>query len=216
MPKKRPYDQHCPIARALDLVGDRWSLLIVRELFLGAARYGELLAALETISTDVLAKRLRELAATGLVEPQDDGRYALTAHGRSLAPVLQALGQWGRPLLAPPDGEDELTAARALLMLVIPSAGIDLGTEQTTELRVGDQVFTVTSSSDGLIARRGPAADADAVVTTDGLTLWAIGFDQLSWADAVASGALSVDGNPAAAEQLLAGRPTASVQTANT
>ena len=216
MPKKRPYDQHCPIARSLDVVGDRWSLLIVRELFLGPTRYGELLAALETISTDVLAQRLRELAATGIVEPQDDGRYALTTHGRSLAPVLQALGQWGRPLLAPPDGEDELTAARALLMLVIPSAGIDLGTEQTTELRVGDQVFTVTSTSDGLIARRGPTAAADAVVTTDGLTLWAIAFDQLTWTDAVASSALSIDGNPAAAEQLFAGRPTPSVQPANT
>ena len=74
MPKKRPYDQFCPIARALDRVGDRWSMLIVRELFLGPTRYGELLDALEKISTDVLATRLRELESIDVVERRADGR----------------------------------------------------------------------------------------------------------------------------------------------
>ena len=203
MPKKRPYDQSCPIAQSLDVVGDRWSMLIIRELFLGPTRYSELLDALESISTDVLAKRLRELESAQLIQSNSDGRYDLTPHGRSLAPVLQSLGRWGRPLLAPPPIDDQLIAARALLMLVIPASGTDLGSEQTTELRVGELVFAVTAGSDGLSVRRGPATDPDAVVTTDGLTLWSIGFDRLGWADAVASGAIQVEGDAGAAEQLV-------------
>ena len=93
MPKKRPYGQYCPIAQTLDVVGDRWSILIVRELFLGPTRYGELAEALRPISTDVLAKRLRELESTGIIDRSDDGSYVLTAHGTDLAPVLKALGQ---------------------------------------------------------------------------------------------------------------------------
>ena len=212
MPKKRPYDQFCPIARALDRVGDRWSMLIVRELFLGPTRYGELLDALEKISTDVLAKRLRELESIDVVERRADGRYDLTAHGRSLAPVLQALGRWGRPLLGPSVDPHEPTAARALQMLVISSAGLDLGTARTVEVHAGDLVFALTSAVDGLIAHRGPAAEPDAVVTTDGATLWDVGFGQISWSDAVASGAMHVDGDPVAAEQVLAGRHSASVR----
>lgn len=204
MPKKRPYDQSCPIAKSLDVVGDRWSMLIIRELFLGPTRYGELLDALESISTDVLAKRLRELESAQLIQSNDDGRYELTPHGRSLAPVLQSLGRWGRPFLAPPPVDDQLTATRALQMLVIPASGTDLGSEQTTELHVGELVFAVTSGSDGLIVRRGPATDPDAVVTTDGLTLWSIGFDRLGWDNAVASGALQIKGDADAAKQLVA------------
>ena len=216
MPKKRPYDQFCPIARALDVVGDRWSMLIVRELFLGPTRYGELLDALEPISTDVLAKRLRELESTEVVEHQDDGSYDLTTDGHSLAPVLQALGRWGRPRLAPPEGPEKLTAARALQMLVISSAGIDAGTRQTTEVHAGELIYSMTSGPDGLIARRGPTAQADAVVTTDGATLWALGLNQLSWDDAITSGAIHIEGNPAAAEQLMIGPSSNSVQTTHT
>lgn len=203
MPKKRPYDQTCPIAQALDSVGDRWSILIIRELFLGPTRYGELLGALESISTDVLAKRLRELEAVDVIVAMNDGRYELTSRGRGLAPVLHALGHWGTPLLTPPDSADVLTATRALQMLVIPATGLDLGPEQTTEIRIEDQRFAVTAGPDGLTALRGPAAAADATVTTDSLTLWALGSGQLTWADAVDSGSVSVDGDTAAAEKLV-------------
>lgn len=221
MPKKRPYDQFCPIARSLDTVGDRWSMLIVRELFLGPTRYGEFLDALAPISTDVLAKRLRELESTGVVERQDDGSYDLTARGRGLEPVLKALGQWGRPLLTSPDSASpddalERTASRALQMLVISSAGLDLGAEQTIEVRAGELTFAVASSPNGLTARRGPASEADAVVTTDGETLWAVGLGDSTWAQMVASGAIQVNGNLAAAERLIAGSDAASVQSATT
>lgn len=205
MPKKRPYDQFCPIARALDIVGDRWSMLIVRELFLGPTRYGELLAALETVSTDVLAKRLRELESTEVIERLDDGAYQLAPDGRDLAPVLLALGRWGSPRLEPPT-PDDLTAARTLQMLVITSTGIDFGVEQTIDVRAEEPTFAVTTGSDGLVAHRGPSAEPDATITTDPMTLWSVSFGQLAWSDAVTSGALQVDGDDAAAQLLFAGR----------
>ena len=124
MPKKRPYDQYCPIACALDVVGDRWSMLIARELFLGPTRYGELLSALETISTDVLAKRLRELESSDVVARQDDGSYELTATGRRLAPVLRALGGWGSAFVGPDTGSGKPSAARALQMLVLKGTDV--------------------------------------------------------------------------------------------
>jgi DNA-binding HxlR family transcriptional regulator len=92
----------CAIACALDVIGDKWTLLIVRDLFLGRSRYGEFLNAGEGITTNVLAHRLRRLEAAGLVErrlaPRPRSRYAyrLTRRGRRLGPVLLALLQWGR------------------------------------------------------------------------------------------------------------------------
>jgi DNA-binding HxlR family transcriptional regulator len=93
----RRYGQYCAIAKSLDVLGDRWALLIVRELLFGAQRYSELQAALPGIATDMLATRLRELEATGVVSrgPDDAKRYELTPRGRDLRPVLEALAVWG-------------------------------------------------------------------------------------------------------------------------
>jgi DNA-binding HxlR family transcriptional regulator len=93
----RRYGQYCAIAKSLDVLGDRWALLIVRELLFGALRYSELQAALPGIATDMLATRLRELEAAGVVSrgPDDAKRYELTPRGRDLRPVLEALAVWG-------------------------------------------------------------------------------------------------------------------------
>ncbi len=92
---------NCPIACALDLVGDRWTLLVLRDLFLGKSRYDEFLGSAEGISTNILADRLRRLETLGMVEktPYSSHRrrmqYSLTEHGRSLGPVLRAIRDWG-------------------------------------------------------------------------------------------------------------------------
>lgn len=207
MPKKRPYDQYCPIACALDVIGDRWSLLIVRELFLGPTRYGELLSALETISTDVLAKRLRELESSDVLTRNDDGSYELTATGRNLAPVLRALGGWGSELLGQHPGSGGPTASRAMQMLMLKGAEpvIDAGRADVRILEVSadDQVWTVTSGALGHSAVQGPSDQPDARITSSGTTLWALAVGQLSWADAIASEALVVDGDPEAARRLI-------------
>lgn len=94
----KSYGQLCGVARALDMVGDRWTLLILRDLLLGPLHYGELLANLEGITTNLLANRLKDLMNKKLVQRLSPGRhaeYALTDMGRSIEPVLFALGQWG-------------------------------------------------------------------------------------------------------------------------
>src|SRR3954447_23862520 len=109
MAGKRTYGDRCGIARALDAVGERWALLVVRELLLGPKRFTDLRAGLPGASPNVLAQRLRELEAAGVVErqtlppPAAAQVYALTARGAALEPVILALGRWGAEAALPPD-----------------------------------------------------------------------------------------------------------------
>lgn len=108
MGKVKQYGQFCALARSLDVVGDRWTLLVVRELLLGPATYGSLLKRLPGIATNLLADRLRELQEAGLVEIGRERRdpYALTLRGQELRPVVRELIRWGGPLMKPGPGED--------------------------------------------------------------------------------------------------------------
>jgi DNA-binding HxlR family transcriptional regulator len=98
---KRSYNQYCGVARALDLIGERWALLVVRELALGPKRFTDLRAGLPGIATNVLSNRLRQLEQDGVVRrrelppPAPAQVYELTAHGRELVPIMLALGRWG-------------------------------------------------------------------------------------------------------------------------
>ena len=123
---RRSYGQFCGLARALDIVGERWSLLIVRELLVGPARYGELRAALPGIATNLLADRLRVLEAGGVVERRLDADrnclvYALTPRGAELREPIEALIRWSSPLMATGPGSDSfrgewlVVALRALI-----------------------------------------------------------------------------------------------------
>jgi len=110
------YRQLCGVARALDVVGERWSLLIVRELLLGPRRYGELLRDLEGLTTNLLAKRLKDLAAAGVVQRVTDG-YGLTEQGRGLEPAVLALGAWGLAHGSSPQDGDRGQPRWAMLAL---------------------------------------------------------------------------------------------------
>src|SRR5437763_15979991 len=105
---RRSYSQYCAVARGLDVIGDRWMLLIVRDLLLGPKRYTDLLDGLPGIGTNLLALRLREMEQAGLVEravlppPVGSAVYQLTAAGRALAPVMVSLGRWGARFLGEP------------------------------------------------------------------------------------------------------------------
>ena len=117
---KRRYNQYCAVARALDIVGERWTLLIVRELLSGPKRFKDLLVGLPGIGTNLLTARLKDLEGYGVVRrtilppPAGSKVYELTELGRSLEPVIAALGQWGLEFLDnPPNQEDDLRPAWA-------------------------------------------------------------------------------------------------------
>lgn len=146
MSPRRSYDQYCSAARALDVVGDRWTLLIVRELLAGPRRYTDLHADLPGVSTDVLASRLKDMERDGLTTrrrlppPGAAYVYELTDRGEELLPVLQALGAWGEGELGERRPTDALRAHWFALPLLrgLRHAGVDEG---LVEVRLEEGAF---------------------------------------------------------------------------
>jgi DNA-binding HxlR family transcriptional regulator len=163
--RKRGYDQYCPVAHALDLVGERWSMLIVKELMHGPQRYTDLAEHLPGIGTNILAARLRALEECGVVAkrklppPAASRVYELTDLGLALKPAMRELAFWGARSLGPPTDADELFEgwlANAVDTMLGPFA-----TDGTFEFRVGDEIATLANNA----AHDGPAEDPDVVVT---------------------------------------------------
>src|SRR4051795_6507928 len=162
------FDQYCPIAHALSLVGERWALLVVRELMRGPKRYTDLAAGLPGIGTNVLATRLRELEAAGLVErrrlppPAASTVYELTEYGAGLEEVMHAVARWGARSLGLPRREDDLDPTwglSAFPALFYPERAE--GLTETYVIRVDDEVFTVRLVDGRLSTTAGAADDAD-------------------------------------------------------
>jgi DNA-binding HxlR family transcriptional regulator len=166
------YDQYCPVAHALDVVGDRWALLVIRELMQGPKRYTDLADGLPGIGTNVLAARLRDLEANGVVSkkilprPAASRVYELTEYGLELKPVIRELALWGARSLGPPTPEDELfpgwlvNPVDVILGPVAPSGRF--------EFRAGDEIASLV---DG-VAHVGPVEDPDVVVEGDAAGLY--------------------------------------------
>jgi DNA-binding HxlR family transcriptional regulator len=199
------YGQACAIARALDVVGERWSLLLVRELTLGPRRYRDLAAGLPGIPSNVLAARLKDLQAAGVLTrrtlpaPTDVTVYELTGAGRALAPVLDELLDWGLRYAPEPSGDDAVQPGWALLGAAGRPAALPDG--RTCELRVGAEVFYLGSGAGTLAVRRGPAPDGDAVVTMPAGTLYSLLTGQATVTDAVRHS--TVDGDSEIARRAL-------------
>ncbi len=199
------YGQACGIARALDVVGERWSLLLVRELTLGPRRYRDLATGLPGIPSNVLAGRLKDLQAAGVVTrrtlpaPTDVTVYELTDAGRALQPALNELLDWGRrygPRVSP---DDAAQPGWALLNGAGRPAALPGG--QTCELRVGPESFFLGSDAGKLTVRRGPAPDGDAVVTMPAGTLYSLMTGQTTVTGAVRHS--TVDGDTEIARRAL-------------
>lgn len=162
----RSYKQFCGLARALDVVGERWTLLIVRELLEGPKGYNQLLDGLPGIATNLLAERLRSLADAGVVARRDDGRYELTPWGRELREAVYALGRWAGPLMARPRGDDHFRPAWLHHMVVARFDGHDPErADLTVELCTGDEVRTLESRGGRVTLTDGRAANPDVVLT---------------------------------------------------
>ena len=208
MPTKRNYDQYCAIARALEVVGDRWTLLLVRELLTGPKRHTDLRAGLPGIATNILGDRPQLLQQAGLVRratllpPAASTVYELTDRGRQLKPVLLALAGWGLPLLGSPRTQDAYRLGWLVLALeqrFDPQAA--RGVELTWELRVGNEVLHVQVRNGTVQTLQGPASDPEVVLEADRDTFLAWGTGQLTDNQALAAG-LRVTPGPEALRQL--------------
>jgi DNA-binding HxlR family transcriptional regulator len=166
----RSYGDRCGVARALDLVGERWALLVVRELLLGPKRFTDLRAGLPQVGPDVLSQRLRELEGAGLVArrtldpPAAAKVYELTSRGAQLEPVILELGRFGS--VAPfPDGDPTFGPdALALALKTLYEPG---GREATIALRLGGQDFRAHDDGAALTLERGAAANPDATIEAE-------------------------------------------------
>jgi DNA-binding HxlR family transcriptional regulator len=208
MTVKRSYGDSCGIARALDAVGERWAVLVVRELLLGPKRFTDLRAGLPRIGPDMLAARLRELEDAGLVAqrrlapPAARTVYELTARGRELEPVLHALGQWGSrqpPRRDPPPlSPDAAVVAMQTMFEPDPAAG-----PSVVALWLDGHEFSLRADADRLVATAGPGAVRAATVETDPGTLSAVLWHGLDVDQAIAAGRLAIAGDQRAARSLL-------------
>ena len=172
----RSYGDPCGIARALDVIGERWALLIVRELLLGPKRFTDLRAGLGA-SPNVLSQRLAELEAGGVVQQRKAGGalYELTDWGRELHPILLRLGRWGTRSLHRPLGVLTVDALMAALEATfVPENAADL--KASYELRLGDERFSVDVAKGTIAIARGSPRSPDAVIETDPATLRALAF----------------------------------------
>ncbi|MFD4561053.1 winged helix-turn-helix transcriptional regulator [Streptomyces sp. NPDC058469] len=206
MSPRRSYDQYCSAARALDLVGDRWTLLIVRELLAGPRRYTDLHADLPGVSTDVLASRLKDMERDGLTTrrrlppPGAVYVYELTGRGRELLPVLQALGAWGAPELGERRPTDAVRAHWFALPLLRALEG-----EGLVEVRLEEGEFHVYAGveRDGAVYGEGPAPrEPDARLVLDVDTCTAVAQGELSLPGAVRAGRVEVTGDGTLAKAL--------------
>ncbi|NEY32636.1 transcriptional regulator [Streptomyces sp. PRKS01-65] len=207
---RRSYDQYCSVARALDVVGDRWTLLIVRELLAGPRRYTDLHADLPGVSTDVLASRLKDMERDGLTTrrrlppPGAVYVYELTPRGRQLLPVLQALGSWGAAEL----GERRPTDAVRAHWFALPLLrALDGEGEGVVEVRLDEGDFHVhAGAAEGPVYGDGPApGDPDVRLVLDAGTCAAIGRGEVGVAQAVRDGRVEVTGEGPLAKALREG-----------
>jgi len=217
----RSYSQHCSLAHALDVVGERWTLLIVRELMAGPRRYTDLAAGLVTVPSNVLAARLKDMESNGLVArrhlPAPAASvvvYALTESGESLGTAVTELARWGMRTL-PPEREDR--AFRVHWLVVALRASFDpaaaTGLTESYEFVVdGESVSFELVDGEGLARVGSTTAPPAVVVTADADTLLALTSDAITGSEAIARGA-RIDGTPAAIARMRRVLPSRRVDT---
>ena len=205
---KRSYNQYCAVARAMDIVGERWTLLIVRELLPGPKRFKDLLEGLPGIGTNLLTARLKDLEGYGVVcratlpPPAASRVYELTDLGRSLEPVVIGLARWGLEFLDASRKEEDRQPAWAMVAVKsVLKAEATAETRESYEFRVDDEVFHVRIEDDETEVRQGSAADPALVVRSDTQTLLAVAAGRAEPAEALASGAIGIEGDWEARER---------------
>jgi DNA-binding HxlR family transcriptional regulator len=191
------YGQRCPAAIALDVIGERWTPLIVRELLLGPKRFTDLADGLPGIGTNILTNRLAGLQEHGVVEkhtlprPTPVAVYELTEAGRALAPVLRELRAWGARFGPAPRPGDAVQPAWIIQSAV--SRNPRLGPRRTCELRVGDDSFGLIGTDDGVEVRTGSVPTPEAVITVEPRLFLRLASGKIDPADA--AGRIEIEGD---------------------
>lgn len=201
MAVSRTYGEACAAASALDLVGERWALLVVRELLLGPKRFTDLQAGLRNASPNVISERLRELERTGVVRrrrlppPAGSWVYELTAWGAELEPVLMALGRWGRGSPFRDTGAGTSVDAVMLALRSRFESAASAGLNATYDIRIGEDAFSVRVANRRLTVQRARLSKADAAIETDTETFAAVLTKSKGLREAIASGHLTLTGD---------------------
>jgi DNA-binding HxlR family transcriptional regulator len=210
----RSYDEYCAIAKSLDVVGDRWTLLIVRELALrGRSRYTDLRNGLPGIATNLLADRLRSLEQAGVVAREDEPPpiattlFRLTPRGEELRPVLDGLFRWGLPLMSEQQPDDAVRSH--WLAGALEQTLTDHSPEQPPieiELRTGDQPIVIETSDGAIRATVGAAGDPAATLTGEPRPIMGLLLGLLELEAARAAG-VRFDGDPKVLDRIRGGSP---------
>ena len=205
----RTYCDGCAAAHALDIIGERWALLVVRELLLGPKRFTDLRAGLPAVSPNVLAQRLRELERAGVLRrrklppPAASKVYELTEWGMELEPVIVRLGRWGaRSPSKPRDaalGVDSLVLSFRTMFAPHTAEGL----RASYELRLGEDVFVAVVDDGRFEIARGSAEKPDATIETDAATLAALVYEGRDLAEALSAGEVKIEGDEAAVERFV-------------
>jgi DNA-binding HxlR family transcriptional regulator len=197
---RRSYDQYCALSRALDVVGERWTILIVRELLAGPRRYTDLHADLPGVSTDVLATRLKEMEQDGLITrrrlppPGAATVYELTPRGQDLLPALTLLADWGAAGLTERRPTDALRAHWFAIPLLRQLAELAAPDEGTVDIQLDEGTFHVVISNAGPSYAHGPAGHPDARLTLDADACLAVSQGRASLHEMIKKGRVVVDG----------------------
>jgi DNA-binding HxlR family transcriptional regulator/putative sterol carrier protein len=210
MTTMRTYGDGCAIARGLDLVGERWALLVIRELLLGPKRYTDLRSGLPNASPNVLSQRLGELERAGVIRrrklppPAGSRVYELTDWGRELEGTVISLGHWaarspsGLPIDAPVGADSMILALRSRF-----DSGAAPGLRARYELRLGEDHFRIEIADDEIEVAHGGAAQADATIDTDPNTLASVLWGGQPLRAAQRSGKMTIQGDKAAVERFI-------------
>jgi DNA-binding HxlR family transcriptional regulator len=209
-PATRSYHQYCGLARGLDMIGDRWTLLIIRELLLGPKRYKDMLEGLPGIGTNLLASRLRELQEMGvarrgvLAPPAGSAVYTLTECGQQLEPVLSAMGRWGAQFLGPVRDDDFLVpSAYFVAMRATFRPELAVGMNESFEFRMAGRVFWVKVQEGSCSTGEGQPGPVDVVFTLDATILNALLVQGLSPRSAIRDKGVKVEGDPEALDRFV-------------
>lgn len=200
---KRDYGQFCGLAHALDIVGERWALLIVRDLLVSPKRFTDIKRGLPRIPSNILSSRLKELEGAGVIErrvlPRPDGSvvYELTDYGQELEHIVLALGRWGARTLGEPGPQDVVTVDSLIVAMrstFRPEAA--RGDDVSYELHVGEVVLHIRIENGALRVAEGTLPDPDLVIET-GPAIRALMAAELGPAQAIADGSVRLTGDPA-------------------